>query len=307
MPPSAFGLPSNPRGRVGTSPFQHSAASPRPSIAQTLPRNPGEHRSNRSVTSLPTRPTVTRQLHETQPPRPPAQPSRNIDTYGEEYTPRRSRESDHSSASSSSGSSIWAREAASQRSSRTTLQSYDGDDGFKDVSQLPPKDTTGDPSTFNVDTGHVWSRVTEAANVITGVGKVLASGLASYSGGDEEEPDNHLTNVLRAYHLAKAASPSDLPDWLFTERERRLPGFQQSEASSEGQARGDRLAQTSETSYRRDIHRTQYLERTFEQPPEPTYRRESPSQSSQSRAFGDRLRDLRKVPGASSIPSRRQY
>lgn len=185
---------------------------------------------------------------------------------------------------------------------------------------------SGDPSTFNVDTGHVWSRVTEAANVITGVGKVLASGLASYSGGDEEgphllstsivpnihllilvEPDNHLTNVLRAYHLAKAASPSDLPDWLFTERERRLPGFQQSEASSEGQARGDRLAQTSETSYRRDIHRTQYLERTFEQPPEPTYRRESPSQSSQSRAFGDRLRDLRKVPGASSIPSRRQY
>lgn len=31
---------------------------------------------------------------------------------------------------------------------------------------------------------------------------------------------SHLVGVMKAYHLAKARHPSDLPDWLFDERER---------------------------------------------------------------------------------------
>jgi hypothetical protein len=33
--------------------------------------------------------------------------------------------------------------------------------------------------------------------------------------------DSHLIRVMKAYHLAKALHPSDLPNWLFDERERK--------------------------------------------------------------------------------------
>ncbi|PPQ83738.1 hypothetical protein CVT24_007625 [Panaeolus cyanescens] len=292
MPP--VGLPSNPRGRVGTSPFTSAATSTKSNTASPLPR------PNRAISSPHTR-VPSRQIQETQPQystRQATQLPRATNVYADEYAPRRSRDSD-SSGSSSSGSSIWAREAASQRSSRTTLQSYDGDNEYKDVST---KDSAADVSSFNVDTGHVWSRVTEAASVITGVGKVLASGLASYNAVDEDEPDDHLMNVLRAYHLAKAESPSELPDWLFSERERRLAGFQRREPQFESQGRDDSYAQSAEMGYRRDIRVTQHSERSFERRAELTPHHEN----AQVRGFGDRLRDVRRIPGGPSFPSRRQ-
>lgn len=33
--------------------------------------------------------------------------------------------------------------------------------------------------------------------------------------------DSELTRILKAYHISKARDRSDLPDWLFTEQERR--------------------------------------------------------------------------------------
>lgn len=35
--------------------------------------------------------------------------------------------------------------------------------------------------------------------------------------------DSHLTRAMKAYHLGKARDPTDLPIWLFDERERRHP------------------------------------------------------------------------------------
>lgn len=38
------------------------------------------------------------------------------------------------------------------------------------------------------------------------------------------EDESHLTKVMRAYHLARARTPAELPEWLFSERERGLKG-----------------------------------------------------------------------------------
>lgn len=48
------------------------------------------------------------------------------------------------------------------------------------------------------------------------------------------EDDSHLLKVMRAYHLSKVKNPSDLPDWLFSARERGGKGsFAQTERSEE--------------------------------------------------------------------------
>jgi len=46
--------------------------------------------------------------------------------------------------------------------------------------------------------------------------------LSPKSSSAENSPGHgsHLVRVMKAYHLAKARHPSDLPDWLFDERER---------------------------------------------------------------------------------------
>jgi hypothetical protein len=87
----------------------------------------------------------------------------------------------------------------------------------------------------------IWNRVAAAASVLTiNVNKTWYSRIVT---SDEEGGctsigtfrcllkfsiietapgrDSHLIRVMKAYHLAKARHPSDLPDWLFDERERK--------------------------------------------------------------------------------------
>lgn len=69
----------------------------------------------------------------------------------------------------------------------------------------------------------IWSKVAGAASTLTvSVSKAWAVNIPMLAG--EETPEGgetRLTKALRAYHLAKAQDPTDLPDWLFEPNERK--------------------------------------------------------------------------------------
>ncbi|KAG2050737.1 hypothetical protein BDR06DRAFT_634115 [Suillus hirtellus] len=142
-----------------------------------------------------------------------------------------SRESSTSAGSESSASPFSFRDRMnSQLSSSTSLEDH----------LEPPTKSTGPDNTLKTDTNQhedpehgryfsilengdsIWNRVAAAASVLTvNVNKAWYSRI----GASEEETapgrDSHLIRVMKAYHLAKARHPSDLPDWLFDERERK--------------------------------------------------------------------------------------
>lgn len=147
-------------------------------------------------------------------------------------TPAGSRESNTSAGSESSASSFSFRgRMNSQLSSSTSLEDY-----FE-----PPKKSTEPDISLKTDSDQhegpqhgryfsilengdsIWNRVAAAASVLTvNVNKAWYSRIGAL---EEDETasgrDSHLIHVMRAYHLAKARHPSDLPDWLFDERERK--------------------------------------------------------------------------------------
>lgn len=143
--------------------------------------------------------------------------------------PTGSRDSSTSAGSESSTLSFsFQGRMNSQLSSSTSLEDY-----FE-----PPKNSTGPLKTDSdqhEDPQHgryfsilengdsIWNRVAATASVLTiNVNKTWYSRIVT---SDEEETapgrDSHLIRVMKAYHLAKARHPSDLPDWLFDERERK--------------------------------------------------------------------------------------
>jgi len=72
----------------------------------------------------------------------------------------------------------------------------------------------------------LWNQVVTVASTLSvNVGKAWANNVQKFDG--EETPpgeDSRLTRAMKAYHLDKARDPSDLPDWLFEEHERRPIG-----------------------------------------------------------------------------------
>jgi len=73
------------------------------------------------------------------------------------------------------------------------------------------------------DGDSIWDRVAVAASTLkVNVNKAWASTINT-SEEEETSPgyDSHLICVMKAYHLAKARHPSDLPNWLFDEREQK--------------------------------------------------------------------------------------
>ncbi|KAG1890954.1 hypothetical protein F4604DRAFT_1949293 [Suillus subluteus] len=143
-----------------------------------------------------------------------------------------SRDSSTSAGSESSASSFsFQGRMNSQLSSSTSLEDY----------SEPPKKSHGPDKSIKTDSDRhedpqhgryfsmlengdsIWNRVAAAASVLTvNVNKAWYSRIVA---SDEEETapgrDSHLIRVMKAYHLAKARHPSDLPDWLFDERERK--------------------------------------------------------------------------------------
>jgi hypothetical protein len=94
------------------------------------------------------------------------------------------------------------------------------------------------------DGSSIWNKVAAAASTLTdSVSKAWQAQVATHEGEEgmytlkyarvkteivEQEmaeappgQESHLTQAMRAYHLEKAKDPSDLPEWLFSEQERR--------------------------------------------------------------------------------------
>ncbi|KAF8959047.1 hypothetical protein BDZ97DRAFT_1421503 [Flammula alnicola] len=290
------GLPTNPRPR------SKSAAVPAPSrpsvdYRAALPSNPRTRHPSTQRERVPNNyPTTS--------------PSRR-DYYDQSLTVSDARHSDDSSptSSTSSGSSFWARGNSSLASSKTTLRSEDME--YKELSRetylqsrnskdnIEPSTDLRDAAAFS------WGRVTEVANVLTQeVSKVWATGLAPLGNGvgDQAEEESHLTRVMRAYHLSKARTPSDLPDWLFSERERgQLGGLQGSETRSDD----DRAKASLSSTHRRnriDVGQAELTRHTeprlknIQNFPTPTTRSLPPAKASGT----DRLKMLREKRNAPS-------
>jgi len=72
----------------------------------------------------------------------------------------------------------------------------------------------------------LWNGFVNVASSLTvNVSKAWASNVSTLDG--EETPpgqESRLTRAMKAYHLEKANHPSDLPNWLFNERERGVKG-----------------------------------------------------------------------------------
>ncbi|KAI0082706.1 hypothetical protein K474DRAFT_15234 [Panus rudis PR-1116 ss-1] len=72
----------------------------------------------------------------------------------------------------------------------------------------------------------LWNRVAVAAgNLTVSVTKAIESNISTYTG--ETTPpgqESRLTRAMKNYYLAKASDPSDLPEWLFEDRDRGVIG-----------------------------------------------------------------------------------
>ncbi|KIM49158.1 hypothetical protein M413DRAFT_21429 [Hebeloma cylindrosporum] len=245
------GLPANPRPRAksATKPPVPPESKYQPHDALSLPTNPRARR-----------PSIPREQMLDSDWNPSQKPRRRNDLSGA----RNARSSGNSSPTSSSGSSFGARDNRSQASSRTSLQSDEGRQGKESGSDansyLPSRDSTdNDSPTANAkDTGFVWNRVAEVASVFTQeFSKVWATGLLPVgTTADTEEGESHLTLVMRAYHLSKARTPSELPDWLFSDRERGQVGLLRSPPNDA--ARTD-PAQQAQRDSRPDNHGSKNL------------------------------------------------
>lgn len=139
--------------------------------------------------------------------------------------PTRTRESSTSTISSTS-SSIFDR--ARNRSGYTSPTSS-ADDGPEDKAKPGSSkyssnlDQAEDPPAGYGSS--IWGRVTAAAGALTiNVSKAWETGSISALDGEATPPgqESRLTRAMKAYHLQRARSPSDLPDWLFDESERRI-------------------------------------------------------------------------------------
>ncbi|KAJ7685144.1 hypothetical protein DFH06DRAFT_31091 [Mycena polygramma] len=92
------------------------------------------------------------------------------------------------------------------RVSRTTSQT-NGPPGPCETTTDPPEETRRRQRLTLPATGKAW-----ATNITTFAGEETPVG-----------QESRLTRAMKAYHLEKARDPSDLPAWLFDEKERRRP------------------------------------------------------------------------------------
>jgi len=236
-------LPSNPRaGRGPTPPTQPRSRSVGPSrqgprhdsstydigthSRPSSPAGPPPTRGPSSGLPLPERPirhARTNTSHN-------GRPRPNISSY------RRSDDS-YSSASSLLGRT---RDQTGYTSPRTSIddddtsskQLVDSRSRREDRSQTPWSYRSDEEEHSNSGSGKgtngsaLWDRVANVANSLSvNVGKAWAASINAEDGEDTPAgQESRLTRALKAYHLEKARDPTELPDWLFDERERGLRG-----------------------------------------------------------------------------------
>ncbi|GJE87212.1 hypothetical protein PsYK624_032950 [Phanerochaete sordida] len=226
-PNARLGLPSNPspRSRTLSAPDPQAAVPPRPSSAAALhsgsssPAAPQADRirPQRSLTSLRgelgTERAAGRARTDARPPVPPLPPlpppaTKPGTSTMSAYTRRNGSAASLASASSTS-SSAYASPAASDESFTSVEDSADPDE------KAPPALAPGFDSSL-------WGRVAAAAgNLSVNINRAWEANIG-LSSGEVTPPgeESRLSKAIKAYHIEKARDPSDLPEWLFSERER---------------------------------------------------------------------------------------
>lgn len=128
---------------------------------------------------------------------------------------------------SSSGSSSAFSSFSQDRSSGYATSATSLTDGPSYVEKSEPYEETEETSPEPVEPGHgtsLWERVTDAGNVLT---VNVSKALYGVTDGGQETPvgqESRLTQAMKTYHINKARTPSDLPEWLFDERDRGVIG-----------------------------------------------------------------------------------
>lgn len=132
--------------------------------------------------------------------------------------------SPRSSSGSSSGFSAFSQDRSSGYATSATSLS----DSSPYVEKGDPYEGTEESTASEtVAPGHgtsLWERVTAAGNVLT---VNVSKALHGMTDSGQETPigqESRLTKAMKTYHINKARTPSDLPEWLFEERERGVVG-----------------------------------------------------------------------------------
>ncbi|OCH95541.1 hypothetical protein OBBRIDRAFT_536961 [Obba rivulosa] len=146
-------------------------------------------------------------------------------------TPSDSSRSSISSGSSSGWSNFSLEERMSYASSTTSLEEDAeqritfGKNTFEKPRAAPSPPAASAPSAVAGVGSALWARVADAATaagtLTINVGKAWTANITTYVG--EETPpgqESRLTRAMKEYHIAKARDLTDLPEWLFDERER---------------------------------------------------------------------------------------
>jgi len=205
-------------------------ASSRPSTRQVRPQ--------KSITSM------NQRRSDTDPPPMPASSRSRRPTYESSRSDSGTNRSSDTSTTSS-GSSFFDRmkQTAGYASSRTSLEDDEPDykQSARSTRNRPSRRDSPPPENDTETETHgdtLWSRIaTTAGSLTVNVGKAWATNITTFAG--EETPvgqESRLTRAMKAYHLEKARDPSDLPAWLFDEKERRRP---EPEPSSRSRRRKD--------------------------------------------------------------------
>lgn len=159
---------------------------------------------------------------------PPLPTTNSYSANNRNYSESRSYHKSRDSASSTASSNFSYRGARTgYASSRTSLEdnepihpkgAYSRD--LRSQSSSPSQDDAMESGST------LWNGFVNVASSLTvNVSKAWASN--DYAQDGEETPagqESRLTRAMKAYHLEKARDPSDLPGWLFNERERGVKG-----------------------------------------------------------------------------------
>ncbi|TFK42620.1 hypothetical protein BDQ12DRAFT_732250 [Crucibulum laeve] len=237
------------RTRISSRPqTQSPSRTPYPSYPPTRTRTPSPTRPQLRSRAPSRPPTPSRAIRD---PKKPVRPDiPNIPSLQRPRTAGSSYRSDDSASSiSSAASSLFERRNGSNASSRTSLETDDA--GYKqeaDYDDTPVKNHKSESQdTTSQNSGYaIWSRVADVATALTvNVSKAWAANVSTLSGEDTPAgEESRLTRTMKAYHASKARDPSDLPEWLFSEKERGIglrdknrrrddEGYEPSELSSE--------------------------------------------------------------------------
>lgn len=246
------GLPSGPRSRSFTA---GGSAREEPHRSASTTR---DYARSRAESSPPEAPVLRHQRsfsgasssrgrawEEEAPPMPPL-PSAQRTKVADKLSKLKGGRSDSVSSLSNASSSSSSRAGSGYTSPATSFDEYDQEDKYEEGEEDSPAEAKPVPPGFG---SSLWGRLALAAGSLSiNVSKAWDSN-ASVSSGEGEYlyyvwnltppraemltvsspitvtppgQESRITRAMKAYHIAQASKPSDLPEWLFDEKERGL-------------------------------------------------------------------------------------